>query len=103
MLETPVYLPEHRVLVFADGMTAQDGVLRIWAAPGYQTRVLPAFRDMLGLPFERVLFSHGEPSTTGTSSWPRSTGRPGRGDEAGRRLPRGVHRQGRRTCKNPAL
>jgi hypothetical protein len=61
MLETPVYLPEHRVLVFADGMTAQDGVLRIWAAPGYQTRVLAAFRDMLGLPFERVLVSHGEP------------------------------------------
>ncbi|MCA1690625.1 MAG: hypothetical protein LC720_09455, partial [Actinobacteria bacterium] len=28
MLETPVYLPEQRALVFADGMTAQDGVLR---------------------------------------------------------------------------
>jgi hypothetical protein len=61
MLETPVYLPDQRALVFADGMTAPGGLLRIWAAPGYETRVLPAFRDMLALPFEHVLVSHGEP------------------------------------------
>ncbi|MBA2522282.1 MAG: hypothetical protein H0V25_03015 [Solirubrobacterales bacterium] len=61
MHETPLYLPEHRALVFADGMTAPEGELRIWSAPGFEGRVLPAFRAMLELPFKRVLVSHGEP------------------------------------------
>jgi hypothetical protein len=39
-LETPVYLPEQRVLVFADGLTAPDGVLRVWATPWHERRVL---------------------------------------------------------------
>jgi hypothetical protein len=60
-METPLYLPEQRALVFADGMTAPEGELRIWRAEGYEERVLPAFRAMLELPFERVLVSHGEP------------------------------------------
>jgi hypothetical protein len=60
-METPLFLPEQRALVFADGMTAPGGALRIWNAPGYEARVLPAFRRMLELPFERVLVSHGEP------------------------------------------
>jgi hypothetical protein len=59
--ETPLYLPEQRALVFADGMTAPGGVLRIWSTPWYRERTLPAFRDLRGLPFERVLVSHGEP------------------------------------------
>ena len=42
-------------------MTAPEGELRIWDAPGFEARVLPAFRRMLELPFERVLVSHGEP------------------------------------------
>ena len=29
--ETPLYLPEQRTLVFADGLTAPDGELRVWA------------------------------------------------------------------------
>ena len=60
-METPLYLPEQRTLVFADGMTAPEGTLRIWKAPAYEQRVLPAFRKLLELPFERVLVSHGEP------------------------------------------
>ena len=60
-METPVYLPEQRALVFADGMTAPAGELRVWAAGGYEERVLPAFRRLLELPFEHVLVSHGEP------------------------------------------
>jgi hypothetical protein len=60
-LETPLYLPEQRALVFADGMTAPGGVLRIWATPWHEERVLPAFRALAELPFERVLVSHGEP------------------------------------------
>jgi hypothetical protein len=60
-LETPVYLPEQRALVFADGMTAPEGELRIWHTPWHEQRVLPALRDLLELPFERVLVSHGAP------------------------------------------
>jgi hypothetical protein len=59
--ETPVYLPEQRALVFADGMTAPGGVLRVWATPWHEQRVLPALRDLLALPFEHVLVSHDEP------------------------------------------
>ena len=60
-METPLYLPEQRALVFADGMTAPDGVLRVWGTPWHEQRVLPALRDLLRLPFEHVIVSHGEP------------------------------------------
>ena len=59
--ETPVYLPEQRALVFADAMTAPEGVLRVWATPWHEQRVLPALRELLELPFEHVIVSHGEP------------------------------------------
>jgi glyoxylase-like metal-dependent hydrolase (beta-lactamase superfamily II) len=59
--ETPLYLPEQRAVVFADGLTAPDGGLRVWATPWHDECVLPALRRMLELPFERVLVSHGEP------------------------------------------
>jgi hypothetical protein len=61
MQETPLYLPEQRALVFADGMTAPDGVLRVWHTPWHEQRVLPAMRALLELPFETVVVSHGEP------------------------------------------
>jgi glyoxylase-like metal-dependent hydrolase (beta-lactamase superfamily II) len=60
-METPVYLPEQRALVFADGMTAPGGVLRVWATPWHEERTLPAMRALLALDFEHVLVSHGEP------------------------------------------
>jgi len=60
-METPVYLPEQRALVFADGMTAPDGVLRAWATPWHEEQVLPALRRLLELDFDLVLVSHGEP------------------------------------------
>jgi glyoxylase-like metal-dependent hydrolase (beta-lactamase superfamily II) len=60
--ETPLFLPEQRALVFADGLTAPEGVLRVWHARRYEQRVLPALRAMLELPFEHVLVSHGEPA-----------------------------------------
>lgn len=60
-METPVYLPEQRTIVFADGMTAPGGVLRVWWSPALRERTLPALRALLELPFERVLVSHGEP------------------------------------------
>jgi glyoxylase-like metal-dependent hydrolase (beta-lactamase superfamily II) len=60
-LETPLWLPEQRTIVFADGLTAPTGELQVWFAPAYEERVLPALRAMLELPFERVIISHGEP------------------------------------------
>jgi len=60
--ETPLYLPEQRALVFADGLAADSGrILRVWETPWHEQRVLPALRRMLELPFEIVLCSHGEP------------------------------------------
>ena len=62
--ETPLYLPEQRALVFADALTAPGGVLRVWATPWHEERVLPALRALLELPFEHVLVSHGDPVHT---------------------------------------
>jgi glyoxylase-like metal-dependent hydrolase (beta-lactamase superfamily II) len=59
--ETPLFLPEQRALVFADGLTAPGGELRIWRTPWHEQAVLPAFRAMLELPFELVIVAHGEP------------------------------------------
>jgi hypothetical protein len=63
-METPLFLPEQRAIVFADGMTAPGGVLRVWWTPLLANRTLPALRAMLDLPFEHVLVSHGEPVHT---------------------------------------
>jgi hypothetical protein len=62
--ETPLYLPEQRALVFADGMTAPGGELRAWSTPWHDERVVPALRALLELPFEHVLVSHGDPVHT---------------------------------------
>jgi hypothetical protein len=60
-METPLYLPDQRALVFADAMTAPGGVLRVWATPWHEERTLPTLRGLLELPFEHVLVAHGEP------------------------------------------
>ena len=60
-METPLYLPDQRAIVFADGMTAPGGVLRVWWTSQLEARTLPALRAMLDLPFEHVLVSHGQP------------------------------------------
>jgi glyoxylase-like metal-dependent hydrolase (beta-lactamase superfamily II) len=59
--ETPMWLPEQRALVFADALTAPEGVLRVWATPWHEQRALPALRRLLELPFEIVIVSHGDP------------------------------------------
>jgi len=59
--ETPLWLPEQRALVFADGLTAPGGELRVWATPWHEERALPALRALLELPFELVIVAHGEP------------------------------------------
>jgi glyoxylase-like metal-dependent hydrolase (beta-lactamase superfamily II) len=59
--ETPLWLPEQSTLVFADALTAPDGELLVWWTPWHRERTVPALRQLLELPFERVIVSHGEP------------------------------------------
>jgi hypothetical protein len=59
--ETPLWLPEQRTLVFADALTERGGELRIWTTEWHEERALPALAELLELPFERVIISHGEP------------------------------------------
>jgi glyoxylase-like metal-dependent hydrolase (beta-lactamase superfamily II) len=59
-METPLWLPQQRTLVFADALTAPRGELRVWATT-QEERALPALRALLELPFERVIVSHGDP------------------------------------------
>jgi hypothetical protein len=63
-VETPIYLPEQRAIVFADGMTAPGGVLRVWHSPSLENWGFRTLRTMLDLPFEHVLVSHGKPVHT---------------------------------------
>jgi glyoxylase-like metal-dependent hydrolase (beta-lactamase superfamily II) len=60
-METPLWLPEQRALVFADALTAPGGTLRVWDSRAHAERALPALRALLELPFELVIVSHGEP------------------------------------------
>ena len=59
--ETPLWLPEQRVIVFGDALTERAGKLHVWGSPSHEKRVLPALRALLELPFEQVIVSHGEP------------------------------------------
>ena len=59
--ETPLWAAERRALVFADALTERNGELRVWGTPWHEKRVLPALRELLDLPFEHVIVSHGEP------------------------------------------
>jgi hypothetical protein len=60
-LETPLWLPQHRTIVFSDALTSLGGELQIWDIPWLESRAIPALRAMLELPFETVIVSHGEP------------------------------------------
>jgi hypothetical protein len=76
--ETPLWLPEHKTLVFADALTERAGALRVWMSPTHAERAIPDLRGMLDLPFERVIISHGDPVHTreaferalGLPEWP---------------------------------
>jgi hypothetical protein len=59
--ETPLWLPEQRTIVFADALAAPDGELRVWWTPWHDERVVPALTELLGLTFECVIVSHGDP------------------------------------------
>jgi hypothetical protein len=59
-METPVWLPEQKTIVFADALTERDGRLLVWGSRSHEQRELPALRELLELPFERVIISHGE-------------------------------------------
>ena len=60
-METPLWLPEQRAVVFADALTAPEGDLLVGGTPWHEERVLPALRALLDLPFETVIVSHGKP------------------------------------------
>jgi hypothetical protein len=77
--ETPLWLPEHRALVFADALTAPDGELRVWNTPWHQERALPALHALLELPFELVIVSHGAP-VHDRAEYERALQRPPYGD-----------------------
>jgi len=58
-LETPIWLPQQRVIMFGDALTERNGELRVWdCRAGHKKRELPALRVLLDLPFERVIISH---------------------------------------------
>lgn len=56
--ETPIYLKEHRTIVFGDALMEHNGVLKVWDSPWHSKREIPVLEEMLDLPFERVIVSH---------------------------------------------
>ena len=77
-LETPIFLPEQRTIVFGDALTERDGELRVWdCRAGHVKRELPALRAMLDLPFERVIVSHcDEEPVHSRAAFERALGQP---------------------------
>ena len=59
--ETPLWLPEQRALVFADALTAPAASSASGTRRGTRSARCPALRELLELPFEHVIVSHGEP------------------------------------------
>lgn len=57
-LETPMWLPDQRAIVFGDALTERDGELRVWNSRWHEKRELPALKAMLELPFDMVIISH---------------------------------------------
>jgi hypothetical protein len=49
-MDTPLWLPEQRALVFADALTERDGQLLVWGTPWHEEPALPALRALLALP-----------------------------------------------------
>jgi hypothetical protein len=58
--ETPLWLPEQHALAFADALIGAEEGLRIWDTP-HLARARASLRELLVLPFERVIVAHGEP------------------------------------------
>jgi hypothetical protein len=77
-LETPIWDPKHRVIVFGDALTERSGELRVWdCRAGHEKRELPALRAMLDLPFERVIISHCDTEPVHTrAEFEKALGRP---------------------------
>ena len=57
-METPLWLPVQKAIVFGDALTERGGKLHIWGSPWHEKRALPALRALMDLPFERVVISH---------------------------------------------
>ena len=65
--ETPLHIPSHRALVFADAVVGTDAGPRIWSGEKvdervrrfYAERFVPTLLPLLELDFDRLLFTHG--------------------------------------------
>lgn len=75
--ETPLWIPAHGALIFADAVVAdRAGNLRIWETDWYDEYTIPAMRRLLELPVERVLVSHGSPIEHPRDELERALSRP---------------------------
>ncbi|MDG6964766.1 MAG: MBL fold metallo-hydrolase [Nitrososphaerota archaeon] len=75
--ETPIWVPDKRVIIFGDALTERGGELRVWDSPWHLKRELPALREMLSLPFDRVIVSHcGTDPVQPREEFERALGRP---------------------------
>jgi hypothetical protein len=71
--ETPLHLPSHRALAFGDAVVEVDGALRVWSerrvdqkvSRFHRERFNPTLEPLLGLDFDRVLVTHGQPILDG--------------------------------------
>jgi hypothetical protein len=71
--ETPLHLPSHDALVFGDAVAEWKGKLVVWAADKvdakverfYRERFNPTLEPLLGLDFDVVLATHGDPVMKG--------------------------------------
>ena len=67
--ETPLFVPEHRAVIFGDAIVESEGALRVWVQrpitsgrlDWYARRLRPTLQRLLDMDLDRVLVTHGEP------------------------------------------
>jgi hypothetical protein len=71
--EMPLFVPEHRALLFGDAVVEADGAARVWIQRSitperlawYRRRLRPSFDPLLDVDCDRLLVTHGQPVLTG--------------------------------------
>jgi hypothetical protein len=71
--EMPLFVPEHRALVFGDAIVEADGAARVWIQrpitpdrlEWYERRLCPSLEPLLNLDCDRLLVTHGAPVMAG--------------------------------------
>jgi glyoxylase-like metal-dependent hydrolase (beta-lactamase superfamily II) len=59
--DVDLFVERYDARAYGPSLFWRNDIPRVWATPWHEKRTLPALRELLDLPFERVIVSHGDP------------------------------------------